>query len=893
MTLSLLWGKARPDLGAAPTGPAMHPLLAHALDVAAVGMLLPDGGRVGLDRRSLGFLLTLHDIGKISRSFQAQVPAHWPEALLGPLPGNIPGFPHDAMGLHLLLGPLQASLQGAIQADRRGRRSWAGPLLHALAGHHGRPADLARSPGDVELGPAAAAAARTFVTVMLEVFRPPPLCPPANDRAAQCLSWKLAGLVTLADWIGSRQEWFPYAASSMVDDPADYLWNHALPRAARAIDAAGLSITGASSFTGLRGLFPGIDRPTPVQSWAEQAPLPPGPLLAIIEDLTGSGKTEAALVLAHRLMAADRADGLFLALPTMATANAMFGRLAEAYYRLFPAEARPSLALAHGRAQLDPRFRAAIPREDAAETLLRGKAPPEPADEPAEAHCAAWLADDRRRALLAQVGIGTIDQALLAVLPVRHAVLRQRGLAGKVLIVDEAHAFDAYMNRELRALLSFHATLGGSAILLSATLPRRLRQGLVDAFYEGLESPRAMLGAMAYPLATLAAATGTSETACAPREGRPRRVTVTRIPNEGMAIARITKAAQAGAAVVWVRNTVDDAIAAAAALRERGLVPLLFHARFAMADRLRVETEVMRRFGRDADPAERPGVLVATQVVEQSLDLDFDLLCTDLAPVDLLIQRAGRLWRHARGQRPVEGPELLVVSPEPVAEPATGWLRDVLPGTAAVYRDPALLWRTARAVFGRGAIVTPSDMRPLIEEAYDREAPGAVPPALARAAQEAEGKAYSASGIASQNVLELAKGYRREAGLWEPDTHTPTRLEERETVVLRLARLRDSAVVPYAEDPDLLRAWALSEVSVARHRVASCPVPSGLQSAAMVARAGWSRWERESPRYLLAVLGEDGQIAAVSEAGEEVMLSYREDRGLVWAPAKNNVPPPD
>jgi CRISPR-associated endonuclease/helicase Cas3 len=890
MTLSLLWGKARPNLKAAPAGPAMHPLVAHVLDVAAVGMLLPDAGRLGLDRRCLGFLLTLHDIGKISRSFQAQAPVHWPQALLGPPPVNIPGFPHDAMGLHLLLGPLQASLRTTFLADRRGRRSWADPLLHALAGHHGRPAHLSRSPGNAELGPAAVAAAETLVTVMLDVFRPPPLCPPATDRSVQCLSWKLAGSVTLADWIGSRQEWFPYVTSSLVDDPADYLWNHALPRAARAINAAGLSVTGTSPFTGVRRLFPGIHHPTPVQSWAEQAPLPPGPLLAVIEDLTGSGKTEAALVLAHRLMAGGCADGLFLALPTMATANAMFGRLAEAYHRLFPADARPSLALAHGRAHLDPRFRATIPREDAAEALLRGKAPSEPADEPAEAHCAAWLADDRRRVLLAQVGIGTIDQALLAVLPVRHAVLRQRGLAGKVLIVDEAHAFDAYMNRELRALLSFHAALGGSAILLSATLPRAVRQGLVDAFHDGLGAPRAMLDTTTYPLATLTAATGTSETPCAPREDLPRRVAVSRLPDEGAAIARITTAAQAGAAVVWVRNTVDEAIAAAAALRARGLSPLLFHARFAMADRLRVEAEVLRRFGRDADPAERPGVLVATQVVEQSLDLDFDLLCTDLAPMDLLIQRAGRLWRHERGQRPVEGPELLVVSPEPVDEPAAGWLREALPGTAAVYRDPALLWRTARAVFGRGAIVTPGDMRPLIEEAYDREAPGAVPPALARAAQEAEGKAHSASGVAAQNVLELAKGYRREAGLWEPDTHTPTRLEERKTVVLRLARLRDGAVVPYDEDPDLLRAWALSEVSVARYRVASCPIPPGLEAAAVLARAGWSRWERESPDYLLAVLREGEQIAAVSEAGGMVMLSYCEDLGLIWTPTRNNAP---
>lgn len=793
------------------------------------------------------------------------------------------------MGLHLLASTLRAELTPAFLPDAKGRRSWPNPLLHALAGHHGRPADLARTPGETELGPQATAAAKAFVVAMLDVFRPPPLPWPGGDRAVERLGWQLAGLVTLSDWIGSRQEWFPYAAPEALDDPAGYLWNQALPRAARAIEVAGLGSARVAPFGGVRRLFPGIHQPTPVQAWAETAPLQPGPLLAVIEDMTGSGKTEAALTLAHRLMAGGRADGLFLALPTMATAGAMFGRLAGAYHRLFAVSAQPSLALAHGRADLDPRFRAAIAREDdMAAAPDRGRAPSDPADETAEAHCAAWLADDRRRALLAQVGVGTIDQALLSVLPVRHAALRQRGLAGKVLIVDEAHAFDPYMNRELRALLRFHAALGGSAILLSATLPRAVRQGLVDAFREGLEASRTALSATAYPLATLVSASDAIETPCAPREGLPRRVAITRLPDQAASIVRIAEAASAGAAVAWVRNTVDDAIAAAATLRAQGLDPILFHARFAMVDRLRVEAEVLRRFGRDGDPAGRRGVLVATQVVEQSLDLDFDLLVTDLAPMDLLIQRAGRLWRHDRGPRPVPGPELLVISPEPVAEPPVGWLRDALPGTAAVYRDPALLWRTAREVFGRGAIVTPDDMRPLIEAAYDRDSPGSVPPALTRAAEEAEGKAHSATGLAAQNVLDVWKGYKREHGAWEPDTRTPTRLEERETVTLRLAVVRDGVVVPYADDLDLRRAWALSEVSVARHRVAACPVPVGLEAAVEKAKASWGRWERESPRHLLAVLTEDGCIDAVSEAGALVSLRYGKTSGLTWEGAGRN-----
>jgi CRISPR-associated endonuclease/helicase Cas3 len=621
-----------------------------------------------------------------------------------------------------------------------------------------------------------------------------------------------------------------------------------------------------------------------VQAWAELAPLPEGPVLAVIEDLTGGGKTEAAMTLVHRLIADGRASGVFVALPTMATANAMFARLADSYRRLFDPAANPSLALAHGRAMLDSRFRDTIaPDPDVRAAGAEGRSPTDPADEPAEAQCAAWLAEDRRRSLQAQVGVGTLDQALLAVLPVRHAPLRQQGLAGKVLVIDEAHAFDAYMQHEMLALLRFHAALGGSAVLLSATLPQALRQKLADAFRQGLRLPAVPLQEQRYPLATLVSQAETAETPCAVREGLARQVAVSRLEDAGAAIDRVVAAAEAGAAVAWVRNTVDDAIDAAAALRARGLAPLLFHARFAMIDRLAIEAEVLHRFGRDSRPAERKCVLVATQVIEQSLDLDFDLLCTDLAPADLLIQRAGRLWRHAERERPLAAPELLVISPEPVATPGARWIKDVLPGTAAVYDDPALLWRSARAVFERGVIVTPEDMRPLIEQAADRDSPDAIPPALAAASDRAHGARLSQAGIAAQNVLDVWQGYDRNAGLWEPDLATPTRLQDRPQVTLRLARLEAGAVVPYARDPDLRRAWALSEVGIAAHRITSCPPPAGLPVAVDAARAGWGRWERESPLMLCAVLAGSGanfKFVAEGRGNVAVTAAYSVGDGL-------------
>lgn len=873
------WGKAQP---CAESAILSHPVVAHVLDVAAVAMLLPRRGD-GLDGRTLGFLVSLHDIGKFSRSFQAMAPAHWPAAVLGPLEGREPPAQpkHDALGLHLLRNKVGDLLDGVLPP---GMRAWNDgarvQLFGALAGHHGRPVADPPLVSGLVLDDVCEASARAFVTAMLAVFDPPPLARPSK-AAMLGLEWGLAGLTTLADWVGSRQAWFPYVEAAAVADPARYLFTQALPQAASALAAAGLARAAPAEFGGLRRLFPGIDLPSPIQAWAEHVPLPDGPVLAVVEDLTGSGKTEAAVTLAHRMIAEGRADGLYLALPTMATANAMFDRMADAYRRLFDAEARPSLALAHGRADLDPRFAPAMtggPEPDRAPS-------PDAADEPAESHCTAWLADDRRRALLAHVGVGTIDQALLAVLPVRHATLRLYGLCGKVLVVDEAHAFDAYMERELVALLQAHAALGGSAILLSATLPQAVRARLVDAFRRGLGAPACALTERAYPLATIAGGSTIEERSCGIRIGSDRAVTVTRLPDTAAAVQRIVQAARGGAAVAWIRNTVDDVLAAAAMLREAGLDPLVFHARFAFCDRLAIETEVLRLFGRDSTGPGRGRVLVATQVIEQSLDLDFDLLCTDLAPVDRLIQRAGRLWRHQRTRPPVTPePELFVVSPEPVAAPDARWIAGPMPGTAAVYRDPALLWRSARAIFSRPMLTVPDDMRPLIEEVADTGAPGAIPAALAPAANIAAGKHAAASGIAAQNVLTLKDGYRTDTGSWEPDTHTPTRLEDRPQVTLRLARLRDGEIVPYAPVTAGLRhAWALSEVTVAQARIAACPLPLALEAAAVRAKQAWGRWERESDRVILALLEEHEelfQLPAIDGKSHECVAGYGPIEGL-------------
>ena len=299
-------------------------------------------------------------------------------------------------------------------------------------------------------------------------------------RASVDLSWWIAGLAVLADWLGSNTNFFGYRADPEHPLPlADY-WAYAKRQAAIALDASGVLPMNSERALGFTELFPSIVTPSPLQDWAATVTLAPGPQIHLLEDVTGAGKTEAAVMLAHRLMGAGCADGFFIGLPTMATANAMYGRIAQVYGKLFSECA--SLALAHGQRNLVESFAKSVvpsgPQEDDARQ----------ADDSATARCSAWLADHNKRALLSPAGVGTLDQALLAVLHSKHQSLRLLGLFRKVLVVDEVHACDAYMQGVLETLLEFHARVGGSAILLSATLPQRMKQALLDAFASGCRS---------------------------------------------------------------------------------------------------------------------------------------------------------------------------------------------------------------------------------------------------------------------------------------------------------------------------------------------------------------------------------------------------------------------
>lgn len=911
------WGKARPPVER-PL-PGWHPIAYHLLDVAAVmeamlvarPLVLRRAAQLlrletGDAKRLLVTLAGLHDLGKFAPAFQAQAPELW-RGLRTKLsfPDPIPGR-HTEDGYALWVGGFQASF---------GERIWPGAervlevLAPAIFGHHGRPVPYLDRRYRQGFPPSALSAAHACAELVVALLCPEPVRAPVPSRqASRVSSWYIAGLMTTADWIGSGTKWFPYCAPLTNDPTLGQYWSRARQAAAGAVRDAGITAPRSAPLQPFRELT-GLDRdPTPLQRWAETVELPETPWLVLVEDVTGAGKTEAAQVLVHRLLVANRTAGAFWAMPTQATANAMYERQGRMLRGLFSTASgpKPSLVLAHGQQRLHEGFRATVlnPGEPLAW-------PPPPGSEvddvPSTASCAAFVADDRRAALLADVGAGTIDQTLLGVLPSRFNSIRLFGLADKVLVIDEAHAYDAYMGTELEALLRFQSALGGCAVVLSATLPLAKRAGLATAWSEGLrlggwgnmssavEGADALSGA--YPLVTAVSVDGIRESALDTADWSRRSVTVRWVHDPAEALEHAATSASRGAAVAWVRNTVDDCLLAADALRRRGVEKILvFHARFAQCDRQAREKEVVERFGRNTAGAERAGwVLLGTQVVEQSLDLDFDVMLSDLAPVDLLIQRAGRLQRH--GERDPKRPagcalELVVLAPRRNAEPPEDWLGGPFSGTASVYRDHGALWRTVEALDVAGRVDTPGGLRDLIEAVYGSNH---APDALERASLKAEARDLTDRSTALYGTLKVAQGYDASDQPWVDDLQVPTRLGD-ETTTVRLARVRtDGTLVPWADEEPLWRAWALSEVKVRSTRIPSASMPvEGYRRAVEAARALWGRYE-QYPFLLPLEEHANGSFRGQlldPRGGKLITVSYSADLGLAFADEHPSSHPP-
>ncbi|MCX7170397.1 MAG: CRISPR-associated helicase Cas3' [Proteobacteria bacterium] len=722
------WGKTHEG--------GFHRLPYHSLDVAACAVRLIERSdrlansllrHLPITREELtgliGWAAALHDIGKLSPTFQhLDVTTSTIASALGVAKIKRKyDVRHDSLGWELwreISGPMFPDARQVDAAD---------VLMRCATGHHGKPpSNLGNgtrisvtryfTPVDVDAG-------REWIQWTSDYFKP--TFP--RSSALEEASWWIAGLITLADWLGSNMDWFPYRED--IIEPDEY-FQSALTRADKAITEADVvaDVVKRTYFE----MFPSY-QPTPVQQAVLDLPTDGNSFLLVIEETTGGGKTEAAL-------AAAAGSAFFFGLPTMATANGIWRRTREL---------GGQQALIHSKKWFMP---------DAMD------------------RASAWLNHSGRQALLADIGVGTVDQAMIAVMYARYATLRLVGLAGKTLIIDEVHAYDAYMKRILEVLVEMQAKSGGSVILLSATMPLSHRRDYAAAWCRGRNLSAPSFTKDAFPLVTHVDSSGHAiergdlKSQYQDNGGDGRHVRIEHASTFDVVVARIMDESKSGQSVAWIRNTVREAVEAYDILKAANADVELFHSRFTVRDRLAIENRVIETFGKESTGESRKGkILVATQVIEQSLDLDFDFMVTDLCPVDLLIQRAGRLHRHERGDRGV--PTLLLHAPSWTDSPGSGWVTDWSMGTSFVYPDHGRLWLTME--LAADGFVLPKDARMLVEGIYGLQ----IPIGLSKQSLKTEGMDVARVFQGDMSAIKPGMPYQAGVPTWD-DVVAPTRLGE-------------------------------------------------------------------------------------------------------------------
>lgn len=727
------WGKRRED-------GATHQLAHHCADVAACFLRLTRepafdarlAAAAGqpldrVTRARLAALAFLHDVGKLNSGFQTKV-------LDAPL--GRPG--HLAELLHLLFDlsdDVSSGYKRALGVDALatwGRSVTA--LLHAALAHHGRPLDPRDPGGDGRPaiwrpigGYDPLAAARAYGAALRrwipEAFEEGPDLP-----EAAAFQHFFAGLVALADQIGSRNEAFVPAFDPDYMATATAFAETQLPR----IGFRAAERRAALRQPSIEALF-GFDALRELQAVVAAAPL--DILLLILEAETGSGKTEAALLRFKALFEAGLVDALYFALPTRAAAVQIHGRVQKAAAALFGKGFEAVLAVPGyfraGEIDGSPLAGFQVRWDDEKD---RGKADDR------------WAAEAPRRYLSAEISVGTVDQVLLSGLKAKWAHFRSASLSRALLVVDEVHASDAYMTRVLSNVLGTHLERGGHALLMSATLGAEARTRWLGAAGEDQETA----ARRPYPALWLGGTNGSPVTPI-PDSGREKRVAMTlavEIDSPETVARRALAAVEAGAKVLVLRNTVDQAVATFAALEALAPdVPVLtvngvrtlHHGRFAAEDRRLLDDAVEAAL--KPKQSGKPVIVLGTQTLEQSLDIDSDLLITDLCPVDVLLQRIGRLHRHVETPRPAElaQPACLVLAPETLSAEPGAHTRFGLGRSehGGIYEDIVGLEATRRLVIERPEWRIPAMNRELVEAATHPEVLGALARDLGPAWREA------------------------------------------------------------------------------------------------------------------------------------------------------------
>ena len=778
-----------------------------------------------------------HDLGKVCPTFQKKIHLAIEQADPAILEAlrNVDSALDGNWGGHA--GVSQCALE-ALEA---------GKAVASIAGcHHGYAPNLGGRPAEGEQfgGPAWQDLRARLLALLMESIgeRFPEIRDPLQARV-------LAGLTSVADWIGS---------GAAFDDP-EIPWQNSI---AAAVDAAGFTPPRLRPGLSFREIFP--FEPNPIQRGLIEAACRPG--VYILEAPMGIGKTEAALYAAYAIVSAGKARGIYFALPTQLTSNRIHERVERFLDKVLEADSSNRNALlVHGNAWLR-------------EFDLGADAAP---------GC-SWF-NSAKRGLLAPFAVGTIDQALMASMNVKHGFVRAFGIAGKVVILDEVHSYDAYTGTILDRLVDELRKLHCTVIILSATLTGERRSALLGAQQNTTAS---------YPLISAMPADALEPVEIVPEKPKGNTVTIRQTLDIDEAFDEALDRADSGQQVLWIENTVTEAQEAfkLLAARSSGMAIEcgLLHSRFTHADREALEKIWVTRYGADgaAERRERGRILVGTQVLEQSLDIDADFLVTRLCPTDMLLQRIGRLWRHDFHQRPAGARcEAWIVSAEfEAAEQNPG---EEFGNSAKVY-SPYVLLRTLQAWSGVETLSLPGDIRGLLERTYEAKAESE---AMSRHKAELQKRKETLERFALQGV-----SFGLDAN---PDTNVSTRYSDIDSVELLLLQSVSHNHAARETTVTLLDGQKLTlphEFAADRKReqrqLAACLATQTLQVADYAAPADPGRktlsWlkpyfylgDPSSSESLLrvAIVGEGGQLKLPGggEAAEKYELSYNPRLGYEY-----------
>jgi len=734
-----------------------HPLLLHMLDVAATADVILSRETEATRKRMAAVLgmpwknarpwlllvMACHDLGKACPGFQCK----WKNLSDLPLP-RIPNVDIN----HAYVS--QIALTGILQ-----QRDWpeelAALVADAVGCHHGeRISEINLEKLEVN-GDALGSiewqnTLRSIFNAVLEVLKP--IEAPTKQTLSGPDFMLLSGLTSFADWIGSNEDWFSFGTPEDCEDLSGW-FEKRKERAGYALDAIGWEhrvplLSEPRSFEQVFR-FP----PRPLQkAVADALAFLQSPAILLIEAPMGEGKTEAAFYAHLEMQRRFGHRGLYVALPTKATGNAMFKRTLE-FLCDQGKNRKLDLQLVHGAALLNDTYQ---------HLQFTGIYDPETGG---EIRAGEWFTN-KKRALLSEYGVGTVDQAIVPILRVRHNFVRLWGLANRVVVFDEIHAYDAYTGTLLLRLIHWLLELGSSVVLLSATLSPSFRRELAKIVKADLpkQEPR-------YPRLSLFSSDSICQTHFEPDPSRHLVLKLLAIPPElqcikdsldehlvnggmGLALVNTVQRAQelyqlfpSGEPLFQKGQNVGKRLA-------DGTEIYLFHARFPANRRQQREDHILSIFGEAGNRTGRK-ILIATQVAEQSLDLDFDLIVTDLAPIDLILQRAGRLWRHKRHYRPLPEPILIIAGLAGEHPPSFG---EPLWWGGDLYHEDLLLltWILLREN-QRQTLTLPDEIEELVKTVYEElvSVPEFLQERMEQALMEGKGDNLGLANQANQAIIGL------------------------------------------------------------------------------------------------------------------------------------------